>query len=90
MAKRYICLEKPSINPRMSHSSAAVTACNSPKIHTICLASLGEQCELDVDECEFTDCVTHASCFNTYGSFSCECNFGYEGKYLVLKFALTA
>ena len=41
---------------------------------------LGQQCEVDVDECQFTECVTHAYCVNTHGSFRCDCLFGYEGE----------
>ena len=39
----------------------------------------GLTCELDVDECNFTECVTHASCVNTHGSYLCQCHYGYEG-----------
>lgn len=33
----------------------------------------------DVDECASSPCSTHASCANTYGSYTCVCLTGYEG-----------
>ena len=36
---------------------------------------------LDVNECETNDhdCDINATCDNTFGSFTCTCNIGYEG-----------
>ena len=33
----------------------------------------------DVNECESSPCDMNASCSNSEGSFSCECNSGYQG-----------
>lgn len=33
----------------------------------------------DVNECESSPCDINASCSNTEGSFSCQCNSGYQG-----------
>ena len=44
------------------------------------LTFAGETCELDVNECESVDCGPHGSCVNTYGSYHCDCHYGYEGK----------
>ena len=35
----------------------------------------------DVDDCSDSthNCDTHATCSNTIGSFTCQCNTGYEG-----------
>lgn len=40
---------------------------------------------VDVNECaskDLNDCSKHASCINEFGSFKCECNPGFEDKYL--------
>ena len=36
---------------------------------------------LDVDECDLDtdDCHVNATCNNTFGSYTCECNIGYTG-----------
>ena len=36
---------------------------------------------LDINECETNnhDCDINATCDNTFGSFTCTCNIGYEG-----------
>ena len=36
---------------------------------------------LDVDECDLDadDCHANATCNNTIGSYTCECNIGYTG-----------
>ncbi|CAG5080379.1 Oidioi.mRNA.OKI2018_I69.PAR.g9564.t1.cds [Oikopleura dioica] len=41
----------------------------------------GQTCGEDIDECslEIDPCGDHGSCFNTPGSFTCECDDGYSG-----------
>jgi hypothetical protein len=47
----------------------------------------GEQCENDIDECMLQDvdeevlavCNEHALCSNSFGTYSCDCNAGWEG-----------
>lgn len=34
---------------------------------------------LDIDECLTSPCDGNATCFNTAGTFSCECNTGFTG-----------
>lgn len=38
-------------------------------------------CFVDVDECSLStdNCHKYATCKNTYGSYSCKCNWGYFG-----------
>ena len=33
---------------------------------------------LDVNECETSPCERNQVCFNTAGSYKCECDYGYE------------
>ena len=42
---------------------------------------VSDGCCLDVNECDLgeDDCDENARCLNTFGSFTCECNFGYMG-----------
>ncbi len=39
-------------------------------------------CELDINECDVQEgtppCPANATCINTYGSFRCECDFGFQ------------
>jgi len=37
--------------------------------------------QIDINECLKSNggCDVQATCFNTIGSFSCECNNGYQG-----------
>ena len=53
------------------------------------LSFAGETCELDVNECESVDCGPHGSCVNTYGSYHCDCHYGYEGKLKHARFETT-
>ena len=34
---------------------------------------------VDIDECEDEPCHMNAFCTNSEGSFSCQCNVGYQG-----------
>ena len=47
----------------------------------------GQTCGEDIDECELeTDpCGDHGACFNTPGSFTCECDDGYSGIFCEIK-----
>ena len=38
-------------------------------------------CSIDVDECESetANCSVNANCTDTFGSFECTCNSGFEG-----------
>ena len=38
-------------------------------------------CSIDVDECEseIANCSVNANCTDTFGSFECTCNHGFEG-----------
>ncbi|KAK3583995.1 hypothetical protein CHS0354_000151, partial [Potamilus streckersoni] len=40
----------------------------------------GNECELDVNECEFYPCQNGASCNNTIGDYNCHCPSRYTGK----------
>ena len=41
-------------------------------------------CQLtDTNECDSNPCGTNADCFNTLGSFICQCSPGYSGDPLV-------
>ena len=33
----------------------------------------------DIDECEFSPCYNGGTCFNSFGSFTCECPPGWQG-----------
>lgn len=45
---------------------------------TRCLSELSIPCP-DVDECAENPCHPAAACHNSLGSFSCQCQPGYEG-----------
>ena len=49
--------------------------------YTTCMFSVNiETLSVDIDECiNATTCDANAECNNTYGSFLCTCNAGYEG-----------
>ena len=43
--------------------------------------NVGEQCESDINECEWAQCQNHGECVNTRGSFVCRCPPGFKGKF---------
>ena len=44
-------------------------------------AYTGDNCDEDVDECSIEDPCANGNCSNTYGSFVCNCEDGYDGVY---------
>ena len=63
-----------------------------PSDHKFCLSPRSNLCKctegyvlndlsacVDFDECEKEPCDQNANCTNNVGSFSCTCNFGYDG-----------
>ena len=47
---------------------------------TILLFSLDiDECNAGVGSANYHNCHVHATCTNTYGSFTCACNTGYSG-----------
>ena len=42
----------------------------------------GTECELDIDECNFTEPCVNGECENLDGSFRCNCDAGYTGAYM--------
>ena len=41
---------------------------------------VGDNCEIDIDECEILPCQNNATCQNLINDYSCICWPGYEGK----------
>lgn len=39
----------------------------------------GDQCQLDVDECEMNPCFHGSTCCNEPGGYMCQCTIGYTG-----------
>lgn len=40
----------------------------------------GTNCEENINECEEKPCLNSGTCFDTYGSYSCECLSGFTGQ----------
>jgi hypothetical protein len=40
----------------------------------------GVNCEQNINECENNPCLNQGSCFDTYGSYTCQCMRGFGGQ----------
>ena len=47
--------------------------CQCPVSHT------GQQCEVDIDECDSSPCLNEASCVDAVSGYTCVCTQGYTG-----------
>ena len=48
-------------------------------VSKIPLPFVGNLCNIDTDECLLNPCI-NGHCLNNEGSFTCDCDTGYEGK----------
>lgn len=39
----------------------------------------GVNCETNINECEMNPCSNQGVCFDNYGSYTCQCQFGFGG-----------
>lgn len=56
--------------------------CEAPEDDYICKCSegyAGDDCAVDIDECELNQCKNNATCIDRVGKYDCECQVGYEG-----------
>ena len=51
------------------------------KRNLICVHISGQQCESDVNECEWVQCQNGGDCVNTRGSYHCQCAPGFRGMF---------
>lgn len=46
----------------------------------LCCRYRGVNCEHNINECENNPCLNQGSCFDTYGSYTCQCMRGFGGQ----------
>jgi hypothetical protein len=46
----------------------------------LCCRYRGMNCEHNINECENNPCLNQGSCFDTYGSYTCQCMRGFGGQ----------
>jgi len=47
---------------------------------SLCCRYRGMNCEHNINECENNPCLNQGSCFDTYGSYTCQCMRGFGGQ----------
>jgi len=47
---------------------------------SLCCRYRGMNCERNINECENNPCLNQGSCFDTYGSYTCQCMRGFGGQ----------
>lgn len=79
------CETKRPVNCAISCQSVDKSArCELIGEETICQCSIGfrgEQCQENINDCEFLPCQNNGTCVDGINEFTCECSDFYEGKY---------
>lgn len=72
-----------SANNAMTFQKIAVCKVTSFFLFTclpLCCRYKGVNCEQNINECENNPCLNQGSCFDTYGSYTCQCMRGFGGQ----------
>ncbi|XP_078734164.1 protein crumbs homolog 2-like isoform X3 [Lampetra fluviatilis] len=73
-------LSKPDFYGKLSELPGTFHYSNASGFTCRCLpGTTGENCSVNLDECESQPCLNGGSCIDNIGSFSCECAPGFTG-----------
>ncbi|XP_075930971.1 protein crumbs homolog 2-like [Petromyzon marinus] len=73
-------LSKPDFYGKLSELPGTFHYANASGFTCRCLpGTTGENCSVNLDECESQPCLNGGSCIDNIGSFSCECAPGFTG-----------
>lgn len=68
-----LCNSKDCLNDAKCEAPQESFSCQCPE------GFAGDDCAIDIDECEMNQCKNNATCIDKVGKYECECQVGYEG-----------